>query len=1342
MAQTSRLLLATLLCTAACTDGPASQPNRAPLGSRAGALTLAVPGDYASIQAAVDAAAAGDVVVIAAGTYTEDLTLRSGIDVRGGSMDTTTVYGSVTADGVTAATLSHLTIRGDLDPDRAGINALNAEVAINDARVTGFRWNVVVAGNLDRTSSMSRSFIERSADVGIQVTGAAGINVFNSVVSVNQAHGLHITTGATGSVDVIHSLFWGNGWPSQGAGVLADEPTLILLNTIVTSNRRGLDCADACTNNNSIIWGNFDDYTRSAAPGPSNIARDPLLANLNDGDFRLTQGSPAIDAASFAGGDALVGFGEPRNAQNASDIGPYEFPQEVSANIRITEVMANPVDERRGEFIELHNTSDTAIDVTGWTIDDGDSVDTLVAWPGTDATIAGGGFAVVLDPDYDPNVPTFHIADGAVWLTVASSRTLGSGLSTGDPVALYDGSTLLDRFSHPFDAGNGISVEIDSLEDGDVLGNWLASPCGASPGAANCAWQAAQNDASTVVITEVMANPLSERSGEYVEVYNLGTTTVDLAGWVLDDGDSTDMLTGWEGGATTIAPGSYGIILDPNFAADFVIAADATWLTITASATLGNALSTNDPIALRDSLGAHVDAFGHPSDPGNGVSIERISPDAGDVASNWVPSRCETGGSPGSGTCGVVAPPDTARTIAITEVMANALDEDTGEFIELYNFGDAAVDLAGWQIDDGDKREALRAFDAGATALLQPGAFALVLDSEYVDGTYTIGSNVLRLRTPDSSTASGLATTDPITLYDTAGNAAASWSSPFNPGNGVSAEQVDPTVGDVASNWIASSCNASPGALTCDTGTPLEERPLMPTGIVINEVMANPLNEGTGEFVELYNAGDVAVSLRTLAISDGSARDPLYADGTALLQPGQYAIILDSDYVSGYAIPDDVLVARTFDKHLGNGLSTADTVTLYGPDDVVLSTYGNPANPGNGWSRERISPTAPDTGSSWVKAGCEGGSPGLPNCAATTAPTTALSNGTPCDFGAVECSGGVCLAEALTYLTLCSASCESTSCGDGFDCVATADTGWSEVCWPSDGGPVEPGPQAPRLLLTELAVTPGAAEFVELHNPTGVSVDLSGIYLADYPDYHAITTGGAAPNSSDMRVRFPDGAQISAGGYVTVSLESASHFESEYGMLPDYDLVAVDPAAPAMVGQFSGNAGLSNGGEMLVLFAWDGVSALVTDLDYVVYGDNQDGMDKTGVSVGTAAYEPEQRWLDQRAAPSPGTSGSALARCDLDETGQLGTGGNGRDGADHTSEPFPDTWQVADASPGAANAPCGGACTPTCTGVCGDDGCGGACGTCSGDTYCEVDQCQAIATGLTLTTVRKGYGGF
>ncbi|MFT7583282.1 MAG: hypothetical protein ACI9MR_004969, partial [Myxococcota bacterium] len=42
----------------------------------------------------------------------------------------------------------------------------------------------------------------------------------------------------------------------------------------------------------------------------------------------------------------------------------------------------------------------------------------------------------------------------------------------------------------------------------------------------------------------------------------------------------------------------------------------------------------------------------------------------------------------------------------------------------------------------------------------------------------------------------------------------------------------------------------------------------------------------------------------------------------------------------------------------------------------------------------------------------------------------------------------------------------------------------------------------------------------------------------------------------------------------------------------------------------------------------------------------------------------------------------------------------------------------------------------------GDDGCGGACGTCSGDTYCEVDQCQAIATGLTLTTVRKGYGGF
>jgi hypothetical protein len=38
-------------------------------------------------------------------------------------------------------------------------------------------------------------------------------------------------------------------------------------------------------------------------------------------------------------------------------------------------------------------------------------------------------------------------------------------------------------------------------------------------------------------------------------------------------------------------------------------------------------------------------------------------------------------------------------------------------------------------------------------------------------------------------------------------------------------------------------------------------------------------------------------------------------------------------------------------------------------------------------------------------------------------------------------------------------------------------------------------PAADHLLLSEFVVTPTAGEFVEIHNPTGATVDLTDVYL-------------------------------------------------------------------------------------------------------------------------------------------------------------------------------------------------------------------------------------------------------
>jgi hypothetical protein len=224
----------------------------------------------------------------------------------------------------------------------------------------------------------------------------------------------------------------------------------------------------------------------------------------------------------------------------------------------------------------------------------------------------------------------------------------------------------------------------------------------------------------------------------------------------------------------------------------------------------------------------------------------------------------------------------------------------------------------------------------------------------------------------------------------------------------------------------------------------------------------------------------------------------------------------------------------------------------------------------------------------------------------------------------------------------------------------------------------------PDLLITELAVQPTDGEFVEIHNPGTTTADLSNVWIADYNTAIQLTVAGGIPSTSDFRARFPDGATLAPGAYVTVALEPASDFIATYGVAPDYDFDATDLGAPAMSGDFGGSSGLTNGDEMLHLFRWDGASDGVVDLDYLVYGNTSDAMDRTGVVVGTHAYAADTAV----GAQSPGTThgfGEVLTRCDTLEVGQVNTGGNGLGGTDETSEDFAQSWRVRPlATPGEA----------------------------------------------------------
>jgi len=248
-----------------------------------------------------------------------------------------------------------------------------------------------------------------------------------------------------------------------------------------------------------------------------------------------------------------------------------------------------------------------------------------------------------------------------------------------------------------------------------------------------------------------------------------------------------------------------------------------------------------------------------------------------------------------------------------------------------------------------------------------------------------------------------------------------------------------------------------------------------------------------------------------------------------------------------------------------------------------------------------------------------------------------------------------------------------------------------------------------KLLLSEIIVGPDAAEYVEIHNPGGSTVTLTDYYLTDATSsfsslfyYNIVLQNGTSfgTSSSDFHVRFPSGATIAAGAYQTVALNGAVNFNTTFGVDPTYELrgtdAGVDDMLEAETGSIGSNPGFSSSGEVTILYYWDGVTDLVLDMDYVVWGDKNEAVDKTGISIDgpdggttTTMYLAETSVDDQDSLPTPDfavhENGLAAQRVDFTEGTQTTSGSNGVGGSDETSEILRFTWHVdSTATPNAA----------------------------------------------------------
>jgi hypothetical protein len=241
----------------------------------------------------------------------------------------------------------------------------------------------------------------------------------------------------------------------------------------------------------------------------------------------------------------------------------------------------------------------------------------------------------------------------------------------------------------------------------------------------------------------------------------------------------------------------------------------------------------------------------------------------------------------------------------------------------------------------------------------------------------------------------------------------------------------------------------------------------------------------------------------------------------------------------------------------------------------------------------------------------------------------------------------------------------------------------AEVDAPPDAmvdGPLG-GPPVP-LLLTEVVLSPTEGELVEILNPTDQTVSLNGYYLADHGAYFRVPTGAPVVDVTDFIVRFPVGAVIGPRAVITVAVATASAYETIYGAPPTFSI-----ASGTMVTVSSNGIGsLTNGGELIALFYWNGQDDLVRDVDLLlagVPGATNGLIDKSGVALDgpdpgttTTAYAADARTMAPQASAPPAARSTKRISPETGYETQDGTG-NGLTGDDETSEIILSTWDSA-----------------------------------------------------------------
>lgn len=243
-----------------------------------------------------------------------------------------------------------------------------------------------------------------------------------------------------------------------------------------------------------------------------------------------------------------------------------------------------------------------------------------------------------------------------------------------------------------------------------------------------------------------------------------------------------------------------------------------------------------------------------------------------------------------------LAAPVPGTSIQINEIIYDKVSGYTPDQVEIFNMGDVAVDLTGWDVADDKNRETLP-----AGLVIEPGEFFML-----INGTHF---------------GFGLGKGDEFHLYDASGVEVDGFAFENTAPLATWARCVDGT-----GEWQHATV-VTPGASNICAAAEV------PGTVVLNEVDSQP-----ADWVEFYNPGTTAVDLEGFEIRDNSDDHRWQFAAGASIEAGQFLVVDETSVGLVFNDTDESWAEGLFPEAIGIG--GADEIRFFNTEGELIDRTG------------------------------------------------------------------------------------------------------------------------------------------------------------------------------------------------------------------------------------------------------------------------------------------------------------------------------------------------------------------------------------------------------------------